>query len=61
MFSHRNAHQQVNIFNGILIEIISNFIPNKLVTFDNKDPPWIAKIKRKNKVETQSLQRLLKK
>ena len=52
MFSHRNAHQQVNIFNGILIDIISNFIPNKLVTFDNKDPPWIAKIKRKNKVET---------
>ena len=39
MFSYENVHQQVNIFNKTIINIISNFIPNKLVTFDDKDPP----------------------
>ena len=31
-----------------LINIISNFIPNKLVTFNDKDPPWMTeKLKEK--------------
>ena len=38
MFTYKNFHQLVSIFNAILIDIISNFIPNKLVTFDDKDP-----------------------
>ena len=55
MFSHKNVHQQVNIFNKTIINIFSNFIPNKLVTFDDKDPPWMTeklkeKIKWKHKV-----------
>ena len=38
-----------------LINLISNFIPDKLVTFDDKDPPWMTeklkeKIKWKHKV-----------
>ena len=38
-----------------LINIFSNFIPNKLVTFNDKDPPWMTeklkgKIKWKQKV-----------
>ena len=62
MFSCKNVHQQVNIFNKTIINIFSNFIPNKLVTFDDKDPPWMTKkIKTKNKVDTQSLWGLLKK
>ena len=40
LFSCKNVHQQVNIFNKTVINIFSNFIPNKLVTFDDKDPPW---------------------
>ena len=55
MFSCKNVHQQVNIFNKTIINIFSNFIPNKLVTFDDKDPPWMTeklkeKIKWKHKV-----------
>ena len=55
MFSYENVHQQVNIFNKTIINIISNFIPNKLVTFDDKDPPQMTeklkeKIKWKHKV-----------
>ena len=50
-----NVHQQVNIFNKTITNIFSNFIPNKLVNFDDKDPPWMTeklkeKIKWKHKV-----------
>ena len=49
MFSYKNIHQQVNLFNKA-INIFSNFIPNKLVTFDDKDPPWMTeKLKEKIK------------
>ena len=55
MFSYKNVQQQLNIFNKTIINIFSNFIPNKLVTFDDKDPPWITeKLKEKRKMETQS-------
>ena len=55
MFSYKNVHQQANIFNKTIIYIFSNFIPNILVTFDDKDSPWVTeklkeKIKWKHKV-----------
>ena len=55
MFSYKNVHQQANIFNKPIIYIFSNFIPNILVTFDDKDSPWMTeklkeKIKWKDKV-----------
>ena len=44
MFSYKNVHQQVNIFHKTLINIYiySNFVLNMLVTFDNRDTPWMA-------------------
>ena len=49
MFSYKNIHQQVNIFNKT-INTFSDFFPNKLVTFDDKDPPWMReKLKEKAK------------
>ena len=42
IFYYKNVHQQINIFNKTIINIFSNFIPNKLVTFDDKDPPWMT-------------------
>ena len=55
MFSYKNVHQQVHIFNKTTINIFSNFILNKLVTFDDKNPLWMTeklkeKIKWKHKV-----------
>ena len=41
LFSNKNVHQQVYIFNKTLMSIFSNFIPNKYVTFNDKDPPWM--------------------
>ena len=48
-------HEQVVIFSQTLMNIFSNYIPNKLVTVDDRDTPRMNKyIKRKimdNKVE----------
>ena len=38
----------MNIFNQTLINIFSNYIANKLITVNNKDPTWMNEyIKRK--------------
>ena len=49
MFSNKNTHEQVAIFNDILMNIFSNYIPNKYVTIDDRDPPWMTE-KIKNKI-----------
>ena len=41
LFSHKNVHEQVAIFNQTLMNIFSNYIPNKFVTIDDNDPPWM--------------------
>ena len=41
LFSHKNVHEQVSIFNQTLMNIFSNYIPNKFITTDDKDPPWM--------------------
>ena len=55
VFSNKNVQRQVNIFNKSIINIFSNFIPNKHLTFDDKNPPWMTEklkeeIKWKDKV-----------
>ena len=48
MFLNKNTHEQAAIFNDILMNIFSNYIPNKYVTINDRDPPWmIEKIKNK--------------
>ena len=44
MFANKSVHDQVNIFNKTLINVFLNFIPNKTVVFDDKDPPWMNEI-----------------
>ena len=39
MFLKKHNNELVAIFNDILMNIFSNYIPNKYVTFDNRDPP----------------------
>ena len=39
---YKNVHQKVNIFKKTIINIFSNLNQNKLVTFDDKDPPWMT-------------------
>ena len=48
LLSYKNVHEQIVIFNQTLMAMFSNYIPNKLVTVDDKDPPWINEyVKRK--------------
>ena len=53
LFSGKNVHEQVEVFNKTLLNIFHNFIPNKIILCDDKDPPWMNDeiknlIKRKN-------------
>ena len=36
-----DANDQVSIFNSTIRNIVSNFIPNKTITCDGRDPPWM--------------------
>ena len=38
LFSNESVHEQVIIFNQTLTNIFSNYMPNKLITVDGKDP-----------------------
>ena len=40
--SNTNPHWQVETFNTILLNIMSNFIPNKTHKIEPKDAPWIT-------------------
>ena len=36
-------NDQVALFNETIVDIMSNFIPNETVIFDDRDPPWLNK------------------
>ena len=49
LFLYKLVHQQVKILNDTLMNVFSNFNPNKLVTFNDKDPPWMSEhLKKEN-------------
>lgn len=39
--SNPDPNWQIAFFNSTFLNIMSNFIPNKFVKIDSKDPPWI--------------------
>ena len=55
LLNNKTVNGQVPVFNQAIINIFSNFIPNKLVTFNDRDSPWMNdfvknKIKWKHKI-----------
>ena len=55
IFNRKYPHQTVAIFNKTIINVFSNFVPNRLITCDDRNPPWMNefvknKIKWKNKI-----------
>ena len=36
-----DANDQVSVFYSIILNIVSNFIPNETITCDDRDPPWM--------------------
>ena len=39
LFSGQDIHNQVNIFNTTILNVFRNFIPNKVILRDDKEPP----------------------
>ena len=44
IFQEKTVNQKVNILNGCLLNVFHNFIPNKKIKFNYKDPPWMTEI-----------------
>ena len=38
IFNQKNPHKEVAIFSKTIINIFSSFVPNRLVTCDDRDP-----------------------
>ena len=55
MFLNKNVHKQVSTFNNTLMNIFTNYIPNKYIAIDDRDPPWMNETI-KNKVKKVSPQ-----
>ena len=42
LFLNKDVHQQMRKLNDTVINVFSNFVPNRIVTFDDGDPPWMT-------------------
>ena len=42
LFQNKNVNEQVAILNNIILSIFSNFVPNKILTFEERDPAWMT-------------------
>ena len=42
-FSGKNIDEKASILTQTILNIMSNFIPNEIITIDDRDPPWINK------------------
>ena len=43
LFGNLNINEMVSLFNGTIKNILSNYIPHKAITCDDKDPPQFNK------------------
>ena len=41
LFSNKYINTQVSILNETILNFFSNYVPNKHITIDDKDPAWI--------------------
>ena len=41
LFQNKSIHDQFKLFNEIIVNIVSNYISNKFITCNGKDPPWL--------------------
>ena len=55
IFNHKDINSQMKIFNKTIMNIFSNFIPNKMKAIRDSNPPWMnddikSKVKLKNEL-----------
>ena len=61
LFNNKNINEQVSILNETILNVFSNYVPNKYITIDDKDPAWMnetikLKIKAKDNMYNKYLQ-----
>ena len=61
-FDGLNPTEMIEIFTNSLSEIFSEYIPNKIVKFDDRDPPWMKQelktaIRRKHRIYAKFVRR----
>ena len=61
LFDKKNLNAQVMVLNETILNVFRNYVPNKYITVDDKDPVWMnetikSKIKTKNKLFNQYIQ-----
>ena len=61
LFSNKDINTQVSIFNETILNVFSNYVPNKYITIDDKDPVWMnetikLKIKAKDNMYKKYIQ-----
>lgn len=40
-FNNIDVNEQVSPFNETIINIVPNFVPSDIITYDDWDPPWM--------------------
>ena len=61
LFSKKDINTQVSILNKTILNVFSNYVPNKYIANDDKDPVWMnktikLKIKAKDKMYKKYIQ-----
>ena len=61
LFEHKNIDSQVMTLNETILNVFRNYVPNKYITIDDKDPVWMnetikLKIKTRNKLYKQYIE-----
>ena len=61
LFDHNNIDSQVMTLNETILNVFQNYVPNKYITIDDKDPVWMnetikSKIKTRNKLYKQYIE-----
>ena len=44
LFDKKDVIYQVKILNDTITNVFSNFVPNKILTIDDRDPPWVNEL-----------------
>ena len=62
LISNKSANQRVITFNETVMNVFSNFVPNKFMTFNDQDAPWMtSSIKDKINYRSNIYRKYLKK
>ena len=54
VLSNKNVHQKAQYLNKVSMNVFSYYIPNQLITIDDKDPPWMND-EIKNKIKKRDI------